>query len=99
TGVARERTGLHQDTKRGLWLYDYGRGLFHLRTDGTVRQLTAEENFPGERVDAFFEDREGNIWAGVDRGGLVRVREKRFNVLAPRDGTAVKAAVSVTEDA
>jgi ligand-binding sensor domain-containing protein/signal transduction histidine kinase len=99
TSSARERTGLHQDAKGGLWLYDYGRGLFNIRTDGSVRQLATEENFPGEKVDAFFEDREGNIWAGVDRGGLVRVREKRFNVLAPRDGTAVMAAVSVTEDA
>jgi hypothetical protein len=60
-----------------------GGACFTLRTDGQVRQLAQEENFPGERVDAFWEDREGNIWAGVDRGGLVRVREKRFNVLAP----------------
>jgi len=95
----RERTGLHEDSKGGVWLYDYGSGLFHIRPDGRVRQLTAEENFPGERVDAFLEDREGNIWAGVDRGGLVRVREKRFSVLLPGESAGAQAAVTVTEDA
>lgn len=95
----RDRTGLHEDAKHGVWLYDYGRGLFHVRTDGRVRQLTEEENFPGERVDSFHEDREGNIWVGVDRGGLVRIREKRFSVLTPGDSTAAKTTVSVAEDA
>lgn len=91
----RERTGMHRDEDGGVWFYDYSRGLLHIRADGRVRQLAAEENFPGERVDCFCEDREGNFWAGVDRGGLVRVREKRFSVLSPSDSPAV----SVTEDA
>lgn len=94
----RQRTGLHEDAKGGIWLYDYVRGLFHVRADGRVRQLTSEESFPGESVDSFLEDREGNIWAGVDRGGLVRVREKRFSVLLPGESAAAKAAVCVTED-
>src|SRR5262249_6157982 len=63
----------------------------HVRPDGQLRQLAAEEDFPGVRVDCFFEDREGNLWAGVDRGGLVRLRQKRFLALVPgesRGGTA-----------
>lgn len=95
----RERTGLHQDTSGGIWLYDYGKGIFHIRTDGRVRQLSTEESFPGERVDCFHEDREGNLWMGVDRGGLVRVREKRFSVLTPGTSVAERTPVSVAEDA
>ena len=95
----RDRTGLHEDSSGGVWIYDYKRGIFHIRADGRVRQLATEENFPGERVDCFHEDREGNFWAGVDRGGLVRVREKRFSVLTPGASVAERTAVSVAEDA
>jgi signal transduction histidine kinase/ligand-binding sensor domain-containing protein len=109
----QDRLGLQEDRNGGVWLYHYGRGLFHIRSDGQTRQLALEENFPGERVDCFFEDREGNLWSGVDRGGLVRLRQKRFVSLIPDDGTVsesseegvrsasgatAKAAVSVAED-
>ncbi|MFM2082713.1 MAG: hypothetical protein RL380_1404 [Verrucomicrobiota bacterium] len=90
-----DRLGVHEDRAGGTWISHYGRGLFHIRADGVTRQLAGAENFPGERVDCLHEDHEGNIWAGVDRGGLVRVREKKFNVLSPGLG---KATVTVAED-
>ena len=93
-----DRLGAVESRGGGVWFYHYGKGLYHIRPDGRVRQLTAEERFPGERVDCFFEDREGNLWCGVDRGGLVRLTEKRFTVLGANGVTAGKAAVSVTED-
>jgi signal transduction histidine kinase len=93
-----DRIGVQEDRRGGAWLYHYGKGIFHLRPTGQTRQIADEENFPGERVDCFFQDREANLWAGVDRGGLVRLREKRFTVWAPDDSPA-KAAVSVAEDA
>ena len=109
----QDRLGLQGDRNGGLWLYHYGKGLFHIRADGHTSRLALEENFPGERVDCFFEDREGNLWSGVDRGGLVRLRQKRFVSLIPDDGiiseisedgvrntsaATAKAAVSVAED-
>ena len=93
-----ERLGVQQDRAGGSWIYHYGKGLFHVRADGRTRAVAAEENFPGERVDCFFEDREGNLWAGVDRGGLVRLRERRFTVLQPGNDPTTKAAVTVAED-
>jgi len=94
-----ERLGVQEDRAGGSWIYHYGKGLFHVRADGRTRQLATEENFPGERVDCFFVDREGNLWAGVDRGGLVRLRERRFTVMLPGNEVMTKAAVSVAEDA
>lgn len=94
----RDRLGMHDDGAGGVWIYDYGKGLYHVRADGRARPLTVDDDFPGERVDCFFEDREGNLWAGVDRGGLVRVRERRFTVLSPGDSPVAKAAVTVAED-
>ncbi|MCX6896951.1 MAG: hypothetical protein NTZ16_15995, partial [Verrucomicrobia bacterium] len=93
-----ERLGVLEDHAGGNWIYHYGKGLFHVRADGRTRAVAAEENFPGERVDCFFEDREGNLWAGVDRGGLVRLRERRFTVLLPGNEVVAKAAVTVAED-
>lgn len=90
-----DRLGIQQDRNGGLWVYHYGKGIFHLRPDGGIRQVADEQGFPGERVDCFYEDHEGNLWAGVDRGGLVRLRQKRFLALTP-EGNA--AAVSVSED-
>ena len=87
-----------EDRQAGVWIYHYGKGLFHVRADGLARRVGAEAGFPGERVDALFEDREGNIWAGVDRGGLVRLRQKRFQVLALSEGGAPRATVSVCQD-
>jgi signal transduction histidine kinase/ligand-binding sensor domain-containing protein len=78
-----DRFGAQEDRNGGAWFYHYGKGIFHVRPDGEARQLATEEEFPGERVDCFFEDREGNLWAGVDRGGLVRLRQKRFQTLIP----------------
>jgi len=93
-----DRAGVLQDRAGGIWLYHYGKGIFHIRPDGETRQVAAEPNFPGERVDCLYEDQEGNLWTGVDRGGLVRLRQKRFVALTPGDA-ATKAAVSVAEDA
>lgn len=95
----RDRLGIRADGAGGVWIYDYGKGLFHVRADGRAKQMTAEDGFPGDRVDCLFEDREGNVWAGVDRGGLVRLREKRFTVISPGDSPVAKAAVTVAEDA
>lgn len=94
-----ERMGVQEDRAGGSWIYHYGKGLFHVRADGRTRAVAKEENFPGERVDCFYEDHEGNLWSGVDRGGLVRLREKRFTVLQPGNDAAGKAAVTVAEDA
>ncbi len=90
----QDRLGLQEDRNGGFWLYHYGKGLFHIRSDGHTRQVALEENFPGERVDCFFEDREGNLWSGVDRGGLVRLRQKRFVSLIPEDSLSRSRAVS-----
>jgi len=92
------RLGMHEDWRGGVWLFHYGRGLFHIDRDGATKHFESGDGFPGHRVDCFFEDREGNLWAGVDRGGLIRLREKHFTVLAPGEPAEARAAVTVSED-
>jgi ligand-binding sensor domain-containing protein len=50
-------------------------------------------------VNCFFEDREGNWWAGLEAEGLVRLRERQFHAVTAGNVTLAKAAKSVCEDA
>ncbi len=90
--------GMHEDREGGAWFNHYGNGLFHIAKDGTRRRFTVQDGLPGDRVWAWFEGREGDIWLGVDRGGLARLRERRFQVIGPAEGLGARAALSVCED-
>ena len=92
------RIGARDDHHGGAWFYSYGRGLLHVGGEGLVRPLSTEDGFPGERVYCVFEDREGNWWAGLDAGGLVRVRERQFHPVGPAEKKPARAAKSVAED-
>ena len=87
-----------EDHSGRLWLAHYGRGLFRFDPDGRVVHLTSADGLPGERVRCILEDREKNLWVGIDRGGLARLRPRPFRVLGAADGLSAQAAVSVTED-
>ena len=64
---------------------------------GEVRHFGAQEGFPGERVNCLFEDHEGDWWAGLDVGGLVRIRERRFQIVDTGGQLSAKPARSVCE--
>jgi len=91
------RIGALEDHRGGMWFYSFGRGLSHVNAAGEVRQLTARDGFPGDRINCFFEDREGNWWAGLEAAGLVRLREPQFHSVAA-GSAAAKPAKSVCQD-
>lgn len=93
------RMGALEDHHGGVWLYDYGRGLCHVGAGGQVRRFDPQEGFPGERVNSFLEDHEGNWWAGLDAGGLVRIRERRFQTVETGGPLTARPARSVCEEA
>lgn len=93
------RRGAQEDRQGGLWLFDYGAGVVRIGADGLVQRLGSQEGFPGDRVSAFLEDREGNWWAGVDPGGLARIRERRFRTIEVGGEVSTKPAKSVCEEA
>jgi len=88
----------HMDHRNRVWLRSFGQGLFYTSVDGVPRRMTAAQGLPNNRVSCWFEDNEHNIWLGVDRGGLVRLRERRFQVIGAAQGVTIPAVSSVCED-
>jgi signal transduction histidine kinase/ligand-binding sensor domain-containing protein len=90
--------GMHEDREGGVWFNHYGNGLFHLSPDGHYQRFTTTDGLAGDRIWTWFEGREGDIWLGIDRGGLARLRERRFQVIGPAEGLSARAALSVCQD-
>ena len=92
--------GVHEDGNGGIWFNHYGNGVFYITPGGSFERFTAREGLPGDRVGAWFQDRDGGIWLGVDRGGLVRLSPRHFQIIGQTEGSpAVWPALSVCQDA
>lgn len=98
---APDRGPLHffADSQSGLWVIQYGTGLWHVRPDGTATLLTLENGLPSRFITCCLEDDEGNIWAGTKEAGLVRIRDRQFKEFTAADGIPGDVAQSVCEDA
>ena len=92
------KIGVLEDHHGGMWFYNYGRGLWHIDAAGRTRQLGPANGFPGERVYSLMEDRDGEWWAGLDAGGLARLRLRQFHVLPAGENPLTAAAKSVCAD-
>jgi signal transduction histidine kinase/ligand-binding sensor domain-containing protein len=98
---APNRGPLHflADAQGGLWVIQYGTGLWHVRPDGAATLLTLENGLPSRFVTCCLEDNEGNIWIGTKEAGLVRIRDRQFKEYTADDGIPGNVAQSVCEDA
>ena len=92
-------SGVLPDGKDGLWLMPQGQGLLHVDGQGRVEKVTTSEGLPSNLLRFQFLDREGNLWTGHDRGGLVRICRCLFHTISKAEGLADTVVSSVCEDA
>ncbi len=89
---------LHVDSGGNAWVVKAGVGLWRIAPDGRLTVLSMANGLPSALVDAWFEDREGNIWLGT-AGGLVRLKPRWFHLVGTNSQGPGAGVVSVAEDA
>ena len=87
------------DSRGGLWVIEYGIGLWHIRTNGASVLLSLTNGLPSKFITCWLEDTEGNIWVGTKEAGLVRIRRRLFREYTATAGIPGNVAQSVCEDA
>ena len=87
------------DQQGGYWAASDNLGLIHVRGDGTWRIISTRDGLPSNAIRNIFCDAEGNAWIGYERGGLVQVRQRLFQVIGREQGLGDPLVNSVCEDA
>jgi len=88
----------HADHAGGMWLSLGDEGLAHIDCSGKLVRVTSDDGLPSQVVQTFFCDRQGNLWAGYHRGGLIQVRKQTFHAVARDQGLTDTLITSVSED-
>jgi signal transduction histidine kinase/ligand-binding sensor domain-containing protein len=86
------------DQAGGLWMAYTDGGILHVDALGKISALTTSDGLPSNRVRILTQDREGNVWASFERGGLVRIRPRLFQAVGHLQGLADSVTTSVCED-
>jgi signal transduction histidine kinase/ligand-binding sensor domain-containing protein len=94
----REPFRFHVDSQGGLWVIEYGTGIWCVSPDGATVLLTPKNGLPSKFITCWLEDNEGNIWVGTKEAGLARIRRRRFQVFTAADGIPGDVAQTVCED-
>ncbi|WP_157275366.1 sensor histidine kinase [Pelomonas sp. Root1444] len=84
---------LLRDRDGGLWIGTASQGIIHVK-DGRADTFTRADGLSGSITCSLFEDREGNIWFGSDKG-LDRFRKLPVSTLSTRQGLPHEVTRSV----
>jgi signal transduction histidine kinase len=89
---------LLRDRDGGLWIGTQGLGLIHVK-DGLADTYARADGLSGNIACGLFEDREGNIWYGSEKG-LDRFRKLPVTTVSRKQGLPdeVTRSVLVTRD-
>jgi len=96
--AANRAAELQGDLDGGVWCRNRNQGVWHVRPDGRMQPLNDKSGLPNGLIDCLLPDSEGNIWLGIEGGGLVRLRPRHFEILHRPDSTAGAVVRSVCED-
>ena len=87
-----------EDHTGSLWVATYGNGLFCFHPTSGWQHLSVESGLTTLSLRSLFCDREGNVWAGTDGGGLLRIKSRSCKMITHREGLGLAAVHSVCQD-
>jgi len=89
---------VHGDKEGGLWSGAGDLGLIRIAPDGSFSRLTTRDGLPSNAIHFAYEDHDGDIWTGYERGGLVQVRRRLFRSISKDEGLGDTLINTVSED-
>ncbi|MCA1745467.1 MAG: hypothetical protein LC643_07170, partial [Bacteroidales bacterium] len=77
-----ERYSIWHDSEDIIWISTYGNGLYALdQPNGTITHLKHQQDgfnqIPTNYLLSVSEDQSGEIWAGTEHGGLIKISRKQ----------------------
>ena len=87
-----------EDPAGNLWVATYKNGLFRFGASLGWQQLNANSEPRTRSLRSLFCDREGNVWAGTDGGGLLRIKPRRWKTIGRSEGLGIDAVHSMSQD-
>lgn len=90
---------MQDDGRGGLWLAHYEAGFWHVAASCRVTRVGKQEGLPSGMMECWFQDHEGNVWAGLTGSGLVRLRPAAFHTVRAGGESLTRAVTSVCQDA
>jgi len=94
--IANPARRLLADSRGGLWVLHYGVGLWHVDASGQLSRVLQAQGLPNALEECWLEDREGNMWLGLNGGGLASVRRRIFHTTPLTENRVI--AHSICED-
>ena len=79
-------TVLYAAPNGDVWIGSQARNAAYRWRAGKMSTFSAAEGLEGVRVLGFVQDQDGNVWIGLNAGGLYRLRERRVQVMGREDG-------------
>jgi signal transduction histidine kinase/ligand-binding sensor domain-containing protein len=89
-------TAACEDKDGNLIVGTLGAGIFWYEPDGKYHHIGVDEGLSSSYVLSLCVDREGDLWAGTDSGGLNRIKRKSFTELPGLHPWAVQSVSADT---
>jgi len=86
------------DSRSGVWLWHDQKKLIYISREGKISHLGDAGGKLVGSVQCWLEDHEGNLWLGLNEGGLARLRPRIFHAVWPDAGVDSKVARAVCQD-